>query len=47
MVIAIGRAAVVNRMLQVGAADVKLRLAAGEAAVVSCNTAGRSSRSQL
>ena len=56
VVIAAGEAARVNRMLQVGAADVELRLAAGVAAGVSgiatgvaaiagYNTAGRSSRS--
>ena len=34
-------------MLQAGAADVKLRLAAGVAAGVGCNTTGRSSKCRI
>ena len=40
VVIAVGGAVVVNGVLQVGAADVELRLAAGEAARVSYSSAG-------
>jgi len=39
--VAVGGAAVVGGMLQAGAADVELRLAAGVAAIVGRRTAGR------
>ena len=44
IVIAIGKAARVNRMLQVGAADVELRLAVGIAVGVSSIAVGVAAR---